>query len=235
MKTSKLVELFSKYGFDLSEKQVKQFDDYYEFLVSENKKYNLTSITEYEDVIVKHFLDSAIVSKYFDFTKVKTVCDIGTGGGFPLVPIKILYPHLSIYLVDSLNKRINFLNELIYKLDLKNCIAIHDRAEDFARTDFREYFDLSINRAVASLSVLSEYCLPITKIGGSMLVLKSNGVDDELEKAASAIEILGGMLNCLTKDINVEGNNRTIIEISKISSTPDKYPRKAGIPCKRPL
>ncbi len=235
MRTSDIKDLFSKYGFNLSDKEVKQFNDYYDFLVSENKKYNLTSITAYNDVLVKHFLDSVIVTKYFDFSKVKTVCDIGTGAGFPLVPIKILFPHLDIYLVDSLNKRINFLNELCTKLELENFTLVHDRAENFGHSEYREMFDLSINRAVANLSVLCEYCLPVTKEGGTMLVLKSNEIAEELDNSKKAVTILGGELINTTSDINIEGNLRSLIEIKKISTCPLKYPRKAGIPVKRPL
>ncbi len=228
-------KLFKKYNILLDNKQVEQFENYYKLLIEENKKYNITSITDYEQVTIKHFLDSAVVINYFDFDKVNTVCDIGSGGGFPLVPIKILYPHLKIFLVDSLNKRVNFLKILSNSLKLQNCICIHDRAETFGHSDYREYFDVTINRAVSKVSVVSEYCLPITKIGGTMILLKSNEIDDELANGQNSIKLLGGKVKQVIKDINVENNKRSIVLVEKQLKTNKKFPRKAGKPSKSPL
>ncbi len=230
-----LSEVFTSYGFDLSDRQVEQFNTYYDFLISENKKYNLTAITDYDEVVLKHFIDSVLVCRYFDFTKVMTVCDIGSGGGFPLVPIKILYPHLEIFLLDALNKRVKFLDMLCTRLGFDDFSCIHDRAENFARSDMREGFDISINRAVAGTSVLAEYCLPLTKIGGSLLLLKGSDYLSEMEEAKNAIAILGGEVVNIFDDIELDSYKRSIIEIKKVASSPEKYPRKAGIPTKRPL
>ncbi len=230
-----LSKVFRDYGFDLSDKQVEQFNTYYDFLISENKKYNLTAITDYDEVLLKHFIDSVLVCKYFDFTGVESVCDIGSGGGFPLVPIKILYPHLKIFLLDALNKRVKFLELLCDRLALGNCTCMHDRAENFGHGDMRESFDITINRAVANTSVLSEYCLPLTKLGGYLLLLKGSDFEEELDEAKNAIDILGGDLVDIFRDIELGDYNRNIIKIRKISPSPGKYPRKVGIPTKRPL
>ncbi len=230
-----LSDIFSKHGFDLSSRQLEQFQIYYDFLIEENKKYNLTAITDYEDVVVKHFLDSVYVCKFIDFNSFKNVCDIGSGAGFPLLPIKILFPHLEVYLVDALSKRVKFLEMLSARLGLDEVFPVHARAEDYGRGDMREKFDLTINRAVASVSVLSEYCLPLTKVGGDLLILKSAEYKEDLKEANFALEVLEARLEEVFDDIFYEGNKRSIIHIKKIGKTPTKYPRRAGIPVKRPL
>ncbi len=230
-----MIHLFSKYGITIAKEQEDLFNIYYEFLTEENKKYNITAITDYREVIVKHFLDSVVVSKYFDFRKVQNCIDIGTGGGFPLVPLKILYPHLEITLVDSMLKRINFLNSLNNILKINNIQTIHSRAEDLAKTEHREKYDVSIARAVADTSIISEYCLPFVKVGGHMLLLKGNMSKEEIYGYERPIRLLGGEISNCIIDIRIEDNSRSIIEVEKRYSTSNKYPRKPGKAKKKPL
>ena len=221
----------------LTNRQQEQFVKFYELLVEWNKVMNLTGITEYEEVNEKHFVDSLSLVQAIDVNKVETVIDVGTGAGFPGIPLKITFPHLKIVLLDSLNKRINFLNTVIDVLGLTEITTIHGRAEDYAKqTEYREQFDLCVSRAVANLSTLSEYCLPYVKTGGMFIPYKSGEIDDEVQQAKKAIHTLGGKLDEVIK-FQLPGTeiNRSFVKIHKIQNTAKRYPRKAGMPAKEPL
>lgn len=221
----------------LSDKQIEQFLIYYEMLVEWNEVMNLTAITEYEEVMKKHFLDSITLNQAFDVTKECTVIDVGCGAGFPGLALKIAYPNLKITLLDSLNKRINFLNAVIDKLGLTDIETIHGRAEDFAKAGkLRETFDVAVSRAVANLSTLSEYCLPYVKVGGYFIPYKSEKVRSEIEAAGKALSILGGSLeNKIEFTLPDTDYYRNLLLIKKNKPTPNKYPRKAGLPSKEPI
>ena len=220
----------------LDEHQVKQFLDYYELLINWNKVMNLTSITDFTEVITKHFLDSLSIVK-IHYPKSDKILDLGTGAGFPGIPIKIAFPNTQIVLMDSLNKRVNFLNEVIDKLKLDKISAIHGRAEDLGKgPSYRDGFDICTSRAVARLSVLSEYCIPFLKKGGYFISYKSGKITEELDEAKRAIEILGGTIK-KTSEFQLSGTDmgRSLILIEKVKNTPKRYPRMAGKPTKEPL
>lgn len=221
----------------LSQLQLDQIEQYYEILLEWNEKMNLTAITEYADVMKKHFIDSISIVKACNIEKFHSVIDVGTGAGFPGLVLKIVFPDLHITLLDSLNKRIQFLNYLIQELGLLDVNTIHGRAEDYARMEqFREIYDLCVSRAVANLSTLSEYCIPFVKKGGMFISYKSEKAEEELPAASHAISLLGGRLErkvgftLPNSDIR-----RNFVIIKKEKATPAKYPRKAGLPGKEPL
>lgn len=235
------ISLFEKslQEFDvvLSEKQVKQFLKYYELLVEWNSFMNLTAITDYDEVIQKHFVDSLSLIKAYNISKSINMIDIGTGAGFPGVPLKIAFPNLKVTLLDSLNKRVKFLNKVIDQLGLTDIEAIHGRAEDFAKPELlREKYDLCVSRAVANLSTLSELCLPFVKPGGKFISYKSEKISEEMRSAEFAIQTLGGMVEKQVEfQIPYSDIYRNLFVIEKIKATPKKYPRKAGLPAKEPL
>lgn len=224
-------------GIDLTEKQIQQFISYYEKLVEWNEMMNLTAITEYDEVMKKHFIDSMTLIKAFDVNQSASVIDVGTGAGFPGLVLKIAFPNLKITLLDSLNKRIQFLNEVIGNLGLDGVETIHGRAEDFAKPGkLREKYDLCVSRAVANLSTLSEYCLPFVKEKGLFISYKSEKVQEEMVKADKAISILGGKIERQVEFILPDSDiYRNLFIIRKVKKTPAKYPRKAGLPSKEPL
>lgn len=224
-------------NISLDKRQMCQFLQYYELLVEWNSFMNLTAITDYDEVIKKHFIDSLSLIKAIDLSDEIKVIDIGTGAGFPGIPLKIAFPNLKVTLLDSLNKRIKFLNEVIDKLELKDIIAIHGRAEDFAKDkNYRQSYDLCVSRAVANLSTLSEYCLPYVKTGGKFISYKSEKITDEMNAAKNAIKILGGNISNQVEFILPDSDiYRNLFIIDKIKDTPIKYPRKAGLPTKEPL
>ena len=222
---------------ELSDNQIQQFIRYYEMLVEKNKVMNLTGITEFQEVLVKHFLDSLACVKAVDMNKINKIMDIGTGAGFPGVPLKIAFPHLEACLLDSLKKRVNFLEETFALLKLEDITAIHGRAEEFAKNKvYREQYDLCVSRAVSNLATLSEYCLPYVKGGGHFISYKSGTVQEELQQAEKAVKILGGKIQDVVyfnlPDSEIQ---RSLVVIEKIKTTPGRYPRKAGTPLKEPL
>lgn len=224
-------------GITLDEIQKKQFTDFYEYLVEKNKVMNLTGITEFQEVLIKHFLDSLACVKAVDMSRIKRIMDIGTGAGFPGVPLKIAFPHLEACLLDSLKKRVNFLEETFQLLKLENITAIHGRAEEYAKNkQYRETYDLCVSRAVSNLATLSEYCLPYIKTGGYFISYKSGTVQEEVEQAQKAVKILGGKIQDVVyfqlPDSEIQ---RSLVVIEKIKATPGRYPRKAGTPLKEPL
>jgi 16S rRNA (guanine527-N7)-methyltransferase len=231
------VSLLQMRGIALSIEQLSQFDQYFQLLVEWNSKINLTAITERDAVYRKHFYDSLSLSFFCSLQNINSIADIGAGAGFPSIPIKIMFPHLQVTIIDSLKKRISFLELLIAELGLVNVTAIHDRAEDAARhLDLRDQFDLVTARAVASLPVLNELCLPFVKVGGLFMAMKGSSGFEELESSHSSIkELRAEIVKCHELILPGDDSKRSIIEIRKVASTPAKYPRKAGIPLKTPL
>lgn len=238
MKGSELLKKgIEEYGINLSEIQIEQFMKYKNILQEWNKKINLTAITEDDEIIKKHFIDSISVVKSRIINDGVSIIDVGTGAGFPGIPIKIIMPSVKVILLDSLNKRINFLNEVIRELGLNNIETIHGRAEEMARDEkYREKFDVAIARAVANLTVLSEYCIPYVKLGGHFISMKGPSADEEIQQSKNAIGTLGGKLKEIveTKILDEEINHKLII-VEKIKNTDEKYPRKAGQIEKKPL
>ena len=230
---SKLNEL----GITLTDQQKQQFVKFYELLVEWNKVMNLTGITECEEVNEKHFVDSLSIVKAIDISKVETIIDVGTGAGFPGIPLKIAFPHLKVVLLDSLNKRIKFLDTVINELGLDDIKTIHGRAEDFGKNpEYREQFDLCVSRAVANLSTLSEYCVPFIQIGGHFIPYKSGKIQEELDSSRKAVDILGGKIeNCVTYALADTDMERSLVVIEKVKATKKAYPRKAGKPSREPL
>ncbi len=225
------------HGLTLSDKQKQQFEKYYEMLVEWNEKINLTSITEEHEVYLKHFYDSVTPSFYHDFNQSLSLCDVGAGAGFPSIPLKIMFPEIHVTIVDSLNKRIQFLNQLADALELEGVRFVHDRAETFGKQeDYRASFDIVTARAVARMSVLSELCIPLVKKQGLFLALKSSKGQEELDEARFAVGVLGGKIRQIdTFTLPEDAGERQIITIEKRSQTPKKYPRKPGTPNKTPL
>ena len=237
MNEQQFIEALKEKGIVLTDTQIAQFRKYFELLVEWNEKMNLTAITDLEGVYLKHFYDSISASFYFDFTKVTTVCDVGAGAGFPSIPIKICFPHLHVTIVDSLNKRITFLNYLSEQLNLENVHFVHARAEEFGQNvKYREQFDVVTARAVARLSVLSELCIPLAKKGGYFVALKAAAGPDELKDAKKAVATLGVELKEeFSFLLPVEESERTLYVFDKVKNTPKKYPRKPGVPNKTPI
>lgn len=216
-------------------KQLEQFFEYMELLIEWNEKMNLTAITEPEEIILKHFIDSITILK--DIKDNSRVVDVGTGAGFPGIPLKIIREDIEITLLDSLNKRVNFLNEVIEQLKLKKITAIHSRAEELGKNKkYRENFDYATSRAVANLSTLAEYLMPFVKLNGACISMKGSDVETEIEESKKAISILGGEIKNIEKfQLPKSDMNRNIIIINKVKCTPSKYPRKAGTPAKEPI
>ena len=231
----KLLEKTSKIDENLTEEQVEQFYNYMNLLIEWNEKINLTAIIEPEDIILKHFVDSLTATK--EISENAKIADIGTGAGFPGLPIKILKPNTEVFLIDSLNKRIKFLEEVIEKNNLKNIKAIHARAEEIGHNkEYRGTCDIVTSRAVAKLNVLLEYMMPLVKIGGKCICLKGPNIEEEIEEARNAIEILGGEIEKVESIVLPDSDNkRTIIVIKAVKQLPNKYPRKAGTPTVSPL
>lgn len=232
-------------GIELSDEQINKFQKYYEMLIETNKVMNLTAITGKEEVILKHFVDSISIVKvlpdmikYIDSDNISIkILDLGTGAGFPGIPLKIVFPAIDIVLLDSLNKRINFLNSVIDELKLSGINAIHGRAEEMARNkEYREKFDLCVSRAVANLSTLSEYCLPFIKVNGKFISYKASEIEEEVDNAGKALKILGGNLTTVKKITLPESDiERSFVIIDKAKNTPKTYPRKAGTASRNPL
>ena len=246
---SKTLEKYNLQKFDkdlkelhitLSDVQFEQFITYYEMLVEKNKVMNLTAITDFDEVFKKHFVDSLSLVKTCDLShadKEITLIDIGTGAGFPGIPLKIAFPNLKVTLLDSLNKRVDFLNEVIDSISLSGVDAIHGRAEDYAKPEkLREKYDLCVSRAVANLSTLSEYCLPYVKIGGKFISYKSEKASEEISDAKYAIDVLGGKIEeQIAFNLPESDIHRNLVVVVKTNETPGKYPRKAGMAGKTPL
>ena len=222
----------------LTDVQLAQFEQYYDRLIEKNKVMNLTAITEREDVILKHFIDSLALARYVKlWEKEYKIIDVGTGAGFPGIPSKIAFPNLQVTLFDSLNKRIKFLQEMIDTLKLKEITAVHGRAEEGARDkNMREKYDFAVSRAVANMAVLSEYCIPFVKVGGYFIPYKTGTVEEEITQGKKAIQILGGKIEKIEKLMLPDSDiSRSFVFIKKEKQTPKAYPRKAGTASKQPL
>ena len=231
--SSNLKEKLDKIDIEINKEQSQKFYNYMNLLLEWNEKINLTAITEPNEVILKHFVDSATIIKYIEDNM--EIVDVGTGAGFPGIPLNIINSKANYVLVDSLNKRINFLNEIINNLKLENINTVHSRIEDFGK-DNKESFDIATSRAVASLNILLEYLLPLLKVGGICICMKGSNTKEEIENSNKALEILGGKIEKVEEIILPDSVIvRNIIIVRKIKSTPNKYPRKAGIPTKEPI
>ena len=236
-KIQKLKESFDKLNITLTDRQYQQFLDYYELLVEWNKVMNLTGITEFDEVVMKHFVDSLSLVYAIPVDKPYKLLDMGTGAGFPGIPLKIAFPEMEMVLLDSLNKRIKFLNEVIDQLGLEKITAIHGRAEEFARKEeYREQFDLCVSRAVANMATLSEYCLPYVKKNGYFIPYKSGAIEEEMETSKKAVGVLGGKIKEVkTFELPDSDIARSLVIIKKEKETPKKYPRSGGKPTKEPI
>lgn len=222
-------------GLTLTDHMKDQFSLYYNLLIEWNQTMNLTAITNFDEVVQKHFIDSVVLGAYMDLSKEISLIDVGTGAGFPGIPLKILFPDLDVVLVDSLNKRVKFLLEVVTQLKLQCTEIIHGRAEDLARQNkYREQFDLCVSRAVANLTSLSEYCLPFVKVGGLFISYKADDIEIEVKHAQNAIQLLGGKMERQER-FKIFDYHRSLLFIKKISAIDKKYPRKAGLPTKQPL
>lgn len=237
MNPDQFAQELSKQNIALTPTQKHQFNKYYQTLVEWNEKMNLTSLTSESDVYLKHFYDSITASFFVDFTNEATICDVGAGAGFPSIPLKICFPHLQVTIVDSLKKRIGFLEHLANKLGLENVTFVHARAEDAGKDKkFREKFDFVTARAVARMSVLSELCLPFCKHNGQFIAMKGALVEEEVNKAENAIQTLGGKTDTVHSfTLPIEDSERSIVLIRKNRGTPKQYPRKAGTPTRNPI
>lgn len=237
MSKERFQSMLEEKGIILSPQQIAQFDEYYKTLVEWNEKMNLTAITNEDEVYLKHFYDSITAAFHFNFNEPINILDVGAGAGFPSLPIKIVFPELKVNIVDSLNKRIGFLNHLANKLGLKNVSFYHDRAETFGQNkDHREKYDLVMARAVARMPVLAELCLPLTKVNGHFLAMKGADATDEMKEGKKAIELLGAeYVKEIAFELPIEESTRHIIITKKIKTTPKKYPRKPGTPNKQPI
>ncbi|MCO6532191.1 MAG: 16S rRNA (guanine(527)-N(7))-methyltransferase RsmG [Lactobacillus panisapium] len=239
MNPEQFVQELSKRNFKLNEKQINQFNQYFTSLIAANQKVNLTRITEEDDVYLKHFFDS--LTPLFTFSEVfkpgDTVCDVGAGAGFPSIPLKILQPELKVTIVDSLGKRLTFLQDLIEKLQLQDVTLVHGRAEDVGQNKlYREQFDIVTARAVANMAVLSEYCLPLVKKSGYFVALKGPKAEKELQDGQKAISLLGGkVIQTEELQLPTSSEERTLILVQKVKATPKKYPRQAGTPHRKPI
>nr|WP_255723637.1 16S rRNA (guanine(527)-N(7))-methyltransferase RsmG [Sporosarcina sp. ACRSL] len=224
-------------GISLTDHQLQQFNKYFQMLVEWNEKMNLTAITDAPSVYLKHFYDSITAAFYTDLTGEKSICDVGAGAGFPSIPLKICFPNLAVTIVDSLNKRITFLNELAKELELDHVTFVHARAEDFGQNPkYREQFDIVTARAVARLSVLSELCVPLVKEGGIFISMKGAAAEEELLDAKKAINVLGAeLVDKFSFSLPMEESERNIFILNKVKKTPKKYPRKPGVPNKTPI
>ncbi|MEG2440486.1 MAG: 16S rRNA (guanine(527)-N(7))-methyltransferase RsmG [Acetivibrio sp.] len=233
----RIKEEIEKLEIQLSDKQAEQFLKYYELLIEWNSFMNLTAITEYEEVIVKHFVDSLQLVKVLNLKEEYKILDLGTGAGFPGIPLKIVFPNLKITLLDSLNKRVKFLNEVIDELQLDGIETIHGRAEDYGREKaYREQYDICVSRAVANLSTLSEYCIPYVKIGGFFISYKSGKIEEELENSKNAVKLFGGKIERVeTFHLTDTEMERSLVVIKKSKETSKLYPRNAGKPSKEPI
>lgn len=237
---SNFQKVLEQWGIGCSKRQQEQLTTYYEMLVEKNKVMNLTAITEFPEVLEKHFLDSVAVGRYVKFVPGAAIIDLGTGAGFPGMPLKILFPELKMTLADSLKKRLVFLDEVIETLELQDIRTVHARAEDLARDGaHREQYDYCVSRAVANLSSLSEYCLPFVKVGGTFISYKSGEIEEEVTAAKRAIFLLGGKLEEVIpfQLDGIDGTEvrRSFVMIAKEKRTPKGYPRKSGVPTKKPL
>lgn len=234
---SVFTDLLNTLDLTLSDTQIQQFMTYYEILIERNKVMNLTAITEYEEVIHKHFIDSLSITKVYESKENIKVIDMGTGAGFPGIPLKIAFPNWNITLLDSLNKRVNFLNDVINQLKLTNITAIHGRAEDYGKdSHYRENYDLCVSRAVAKLPTLSEYCLPYVKVNGYFIPYKAGNIDFEVKESKKAIHILGGTLEKVEQfQLPNTDMERSLIVIKKTNHTPNQYPRSSGKPSREPI